>query len=906
MIRVNELERLDFSVQQGDSKALPQRPLSEESFGDVFQPFDEGEKPFDYNISRQEAPPLSHGMDFNRQRLLDPGRIPPRRQSLLPSPLDDRPSHTVAPPGTTSSTSNHGHSHSSSSWHKSSNEHFNELDRSLDGDLLFSFPNEDYEDGSPYPEQPQSTLVTAALKGAENESTSWLDTIDESGASSLSSSHSQASSLYLRRKDQPFSGTEAEFDAALDAAVEAAYDEGLEPVDEPPDNSHHDDIVSTARRNVELAKQRVREAELEAKVAMTKGRELRKAQQQTTFGYSTGSDLEYLDEEAEEEERLLEEMTKGYVMDDFEFDLQSKSALPRQSDSSGHSGTTWGSSAASHPGTGHLSPLVEDDLLPTKEAAENLDVLHHAAAPSTSMHTEEDPRIIPPLPKQVPTLGPSPGPGVRARRLSGQNLKELKIETNSNVMASATSRQPDPVSIISASLPQMTQADALQSNLPAPMANSTLSNLNRRNLSISSISEANLLTSTVMKPLPPDVCDTESSTLLSPVRPFGKVPSAPDIFGKAVSNMKSSRSTSISNLEPFTDSPTTPSSSTFPPLESQTATLASPPPVRPTPTALTFTPISQPTGGLYLFDSNIHSPTSPGSPNPSVLNAPLPLEPCPESFMLRPFWLMRCIYQSIANPRGGYLSKKLFLPRDVWHVKNVKIKAVEEKVFNCDLLTAALLKLALVDTYDADAVLEEMQLLEAVLDQVQTSLSKKLGSEVGVQSAMPLFKTASTTEDPATPSELLPSKSSAGQGKSYLTSWRKLRSKSSGHGTTAQLASVNYAGKDNLTLNSLPMTATPSAHRVKRDVTNLQFNGPNANYMGALARLCDAAQVLDQIAQQVEDPGLKHSSETLVGLELSTRHAAEFFGFYICRFALGDINLMLDKFIKRGSEWVLI
>lgn len=61
----------------------------------------------------------------------------------------------------------------------------------------------------------------------------------------------------------------------------------------------------------------------------------------------------------------------------------------------------------------------------------------------------------------------------------------------------------------------------------------------------------------------------------------------------------------------------------------------------------------------------------------------------------------------------------------------------------------------------------------------------------------------------------------------------------------------------------------------------------------------------DQIARQVEDPGLKHSSPTHVGLELSTRHAAEFFSFFICRFVFADIGLMLDKFIKRGSEWVL-
>lgn len=62
----------------------------------------------------------------------------------------------------------------------------------------------------------------------------------------------------------------------------------------------------------------------------------------------------------------------------------------------------------------------------------------------------------------------------------------------------------------------------------------------------------------------------------------------------------------------------------------------------------------------------------------------------------------------------------------------------------------------------------------------------------------------------------------------------------------------------------------------------------------------------DQIARQVEDPGLKHSSPTHVGLELSARHAAEFFGFYICRFVLTDMTMMLEKFIKRGSEWVLV
>ncbi|GME24319.1 mit domain-containing protein [Neofusicoccum parvum] len=307
---------------------------------------------------------------------------------------------------------------------------------------------------------------------------------------------------------------------------------------------------------------------------------------------------------------------------------------------------------------------------------------------------------------------------------------------------------------------------------------------------------------------------------------------------------------------------------------------------------------------MHLFEADIHSPYSPGSPNPLAINAPIPLEPCPESYLLRPFWLMRCFYQTLAHPRGGYLSTKLFIPRDIWNVKGVKIKSVEEKISNCDLLTAALLKLGKVDTLDADAILEEMQALELVLDQVQSNLIKKLGSDVGTGGVSSMFKDAQTvgvtSPDGSTAPEL-PSK--LGASSRYLSSWKKLRSKNSG----VNLAGLNKdVSKDSLTMSTLPMTTLPNIRFAKREITQADFSGPNAHYMGSLARLFDAVQILDQVARQVEDPGLKHSSPTHVGLELSTRHAAEFFGFYICRFVLSDIATMLDKFIKRGSEWVLI
>ena len=67
----------------------------------------------------------------------------------------------------------------------------------------------------------------------------------------------------------------------------------------------------------------------------------------------------------------------------------------------------------------------------------------------------------------------------------------------------------------------------------------------------------------------------------------------------------------------------------------------------------------------------------------------------------------------------------------------------------------------------------------------------------------------------------------------------------------------------------------------------------------------DISRATDQIARQVVDPGLKGTSPTHVGLELSIRHAAEFFCFYVCRFVLADLGTLLDKFVKRGTEWVL-
>ena len=790
------------------------------------------------------------------------------------------------------------------------------------------------------------------------ESTSWLDTIDESGGSSESSVHSRSSSIGLRRKHirAPSGATEAAFDAALDAAVEAAYDDGFEPAEEYEKGAaSHGNIgpdergaAWNAKLNVGLAKQRVREAERKAAMAATQTFD--KMELHGIMTVRDSIELEYGLDEAEEEERMLEEMTRDYIMDDSEYDLQSKSALPRQSDSSGFSGRTWGSSIASHRTTAgtSLSTVAEATLMPS--VAKQL----QATAPPPPPHPPPSGALPPPPPPPTtmlprpPNLSTSPGPGVRDRRLSGQNARQLKIDTNTKSALAAQSPKPQPLAMLSPTLPIQVTNEPPQSASAVPEPQETLpsmsfqpalraAHLSDRQVSspLPGPSPADSLSDYPPMPILTKVSSVDSEDALAPIqsspaRGFNKVTAGAGTLRKnfSSSNLRS-RGLTASNSDVSDGSPSTPISAIFSTTVSQRSAPAAGMAATSTPMSSSFNINSQPASGMYLFDNDIHSPANPGSSNVEAADAPLPLESCPESFLLRPFWLMRCVYQSIAHSRGGYVSKRLFIPRDIWRVKNVKLKGVEEKVSNLDLLTAALLKLANVDTFDADALLDEMQSFEIVLDQVQANLSKKLGNDVGVQGSAVMFKGSTTTDDTGS-TEALTLKATNTTSKSYLSSWRKLRSKNStGPGSTLPItvSSAKEGFKEGLIMSSLPMTSLPNSKSAKRMPSQVQCIGPNANYMGALARLCDAAQVLgkqtcmnllglvrvvrltsettDQIARQVEDPGLKHSSQTHVGLELSTRHAAEFFGFFICRFVLSDVGMMLDKFIKRGSEWVL-
>ncbi|OMP81552.1 hypothetical protein BK809_0002545 [Diplodia seriata] len=919
--RIQELRMLDPAWQASSGKALPTRPMSDQSLADT-QSFidnvvdDDEEDPV--VIETATITRIVNDKSVEAARTQTSFQKRPARESVISSAIRDvessipkssEPEQLLSPPMIKPGASRQHADRSN-------------LDSPMERNYLppplsprrSRTPNAsaDFFDEPSMREPVEHRSASQASqasqhhhRAASNESISWLDTIDESGGSSCSSSvHSLQMGTLQRKQLRYASGaTEAEFDAALDAAVEAAYDDNLEPYEE-------EGLMSPYRRNVELARERVREAERETAIEAAKrhDRDMRMRGDSLPHIHDGSLDLGGQSEEADDEERILDEMTRDYMMDDFDFGLQSKSALPRQSDSSTFSGSTWHSSMSSARNTAgtSLSTVTELETSPTSTV--NSKPLPERPANTLPPVSESEPQTAVPVPptSSHKSSGSGGASSVRSRRLSGQNAKQLKIETSIPANQGPLTQPPYTLKVDETpALPKTANATLPNTSLKMPGTAPSQANLQAPSLNSAAVSPVDGMPSISPTPSLTQAVSHENITSDPTIRTKTTGPPPPLRKNKSSLSLRN-RQMSVSSPDGSDVSVGTPLSTTFTTFSQRKP---SNPQIAQTPGIPTFTldGMTLPTGGMHLFEADIHSPYSPGSPNPLAINAPIPLEPCPESYLLRPFWLMRCFYQTLAHPRGGYLSTKLFVPRDIWNVKGVKIKSVEEKISNIDLLTAALLKLGRVDTLDADATLEEMQALELVLDQVQSNLVKKLGSEVGTGGVSAMFKDAQTvgvtSPDGSTATEL-PSRL-GGTSNRYLNTWKKLRSKNSGV-NLANIASSKDVSKDSLTMSTLPMTTLPNIRFAKREVPDIEFVGPNANYMGSLTRLFDAVQVLDQIARQVEDPGLKHSSPTHVGLELSTRHAAEFFGFYICRFVLSDIAMMLDKFIKRGSEWVLI
>ena len=898
-----------------DSKALPDRPMSIDSKEqDTFSPItdDDDEAAITETATRTQG---GHNSDQRRAPTFTREQLPPRRQSLMPFTFsredvdtsmdlvnDQQTRRSVVGSDTTRDRI----IQTTIGLAPPMDKEYMPPPLSPRRPLTPDAPQDSKStNGQPVPARAEAPL-SHHVRQETPESTSWLDTIDESGGSSASSVHSRSPFVGISRK--PI-GTPSDvlpniLGDAFDAAIEAAYGDGLEPIanddldalpTEITEQTSQNEHVSIARRNVNIAKQRVLEAEREQAqrevqrevqretiIAKVKNQEKARLQERAALRARADSlDIDYGADGSDEEERILDEVTSGFILDDTEYDLQTKSALPRQSDSSGFSGRTWGSSNTT--GT-TLSTVAETSSLPLSSALSASS--HSIAKPPPPVYPPPSVALPPPPSQNVAASTPAnatvsapakaqisdpsrptsvstaPGPGVRERRLSGQNIRQLKIDTTLGPGMTGPKTQPPSIvppvfskHLISEPPKSASIVRESQQLLPSSTFKPLLPNSGARQISsplpASSPSDMGKSVSpaTPSSYYTPLVNDEKNGPPLktSPERFHDRNLMGPGILKKNFSSA-SLRTTKLPNppLSMFDESPVNPA---FPPnsqLRNGTTALDS---GVATPVKSSFLSREISSGEVSFLATDIHDRSRPGYPNVLHANAPMPLESCPESFLQRPFWFLRAIYNSLSHPAGAYLSTRLFVPRDMWLVANPKLKGIDDKIANCDYLTAALLKLAKVDTLDADAVLEEMQSFEMVMDQVQSILSKKLGNEVGVNHTV--YKPDWLPDDSSVNSDVLSAKS-VNTATKYLSTWRKIRSQVKTSERAVPLANNNSASRDGsrdtLTMRSLPMTKESSPRLAKRDpAKQVQGCGPNFLYMRALGRLCDAAQVIGKL-----------------------------------------------------------
>lgn len=744
---------------------------------------------------------------------------------------------------------------------------------------------------------------------------------------SLVNSTTLAHDLQLKPTLTRESDTEAAFNAALDAAVEAVYDDGYEPMEDS--DLHAEEHISTGTLTAQYNE---REAAIAAATAHERERISSASSRAVAEDYlSLG-----LGDDMEEDERLLEEITRDFMLDNSALDEEAKSVLPRQSDSSTSSSAhTWDSSAASsvHTAGTSLSPVREKP-----NTANDVPILPYGL-PHMPLMT----RALPPpssTPVTMQTALPVPGNDsstVQGRRLS--RSKHLQIRTVLDARPPSSASQRDVNSQVALQPTNDAFASGHQSLVRNEQHAPDILNRGEENtngLSSSSLTIPSALTS----------ARSGGSDILTPL----SSPTAITIktgFARPFLNRNGS-ALSAKDRKPGDKAETpvvTPSSYGFSAGSTSEASFLSQ-------AASSVAQSSVSTSANQLdFLVDIHDPTGKQHRKHS-LEYPTPLEPCPEASLMRPFWLLRCVYQTIAHPKGGYLSTKLFISRNVWRVQNVKLKAIEEKTAACDLLTNALARLHKAGTSNMDALLLEMQHLESIIDQAQSILNKKLGNDVGPKDLSSSFRDAppsmsasnSSSSFADTPlssstttgsSTTLRSTSGSSGGKSYLSSLgRKLRNKPS-HNSLAAASFASTSGSLSSTANAagytlatIPMIASVSTvvpsfptRPSNRSQTSTSFlspplstalggkpltDGPYVLYASALARLCDTAQVMVQIVQLIEDihttrAGAAPTQQQAI-LEAGTRRVSEFFGLWVGRWVLADVGVLADKWVKRGGE----
>jgi ribosome modulation factor len=347
-------------------------------------------------------------------------------------------------------------------------------------------------------------------------------------------------------------------------------------------------------------------------------------------------------------------------------------------------------------------------------------------------------------------------------------------------------------------------------------------------------------------------------------------------------------------------------------------------------------------GGGGLPATEIDTPTSAFFPRfapPGVTAASVPLPPpsmdavqVVSNPLRRPFQLMRQIRVTIVS--GGYLSRRLYIPQNMWTQTGVKLVAIESKVRMIELLITGLEAVeksgeSLLSSRHTlfgrpamgERMIRELDSFDGLLDGIQSTLAKKLGYIDNVNGK----RSGQVNICP------------------FLSVWVRQHWLTDLRGVLElfrflELKVVKILGQDDEWEKvQFDTFVFPEVRvvRVKADGGPCLLSSLDApaTYVDAISRLCQQAQVLGEhrilsrrgaendfrltwvfvdrhLAAVATDDYSAGSSlyptlprDVRIAIDHRLRRSSDFFGTVVCRFVMRDISLLCDKYAKRAAQW---
>ncbi|KAI0785992.1 hypothetical protein C8Q75DRAFT_721701 [Abortiporus biennis] len=271
-----------------------------------------------------------------------------------------------------------------------------------------------------------------------------------------------------------------------------------------------------------------------------------------------------------------------------------------------------------------------------------------------------------------------------------------------------------------------------------------------------------------------------------------------------------------------------------------------------------------------LVNSIVPAPLVPPPPIPhaNIPTAPMsPLPPtAPTDPLRKPYHMMNLLRQTMTSKTGGYVTRRLHVPQEVWSQGGAKLANIPEKIRVVEVLCSAL---------------EELQTWSA---EYFGAGNVSIGLVLGI--------------------------GSIGKKEGDLWSSKLEEFANVCDGVVGNFGKKLGVGEGFVTKKSSGVTSWGG--KLSRQIDKFT-NGKNldspAAYVQGLSNLFMQAQILDEHTKAISSQPMAplyaaFPIDVRLALEVKLKHASEFFAKVVLTFVVRDMALLLDKYVKKCEKWL--